>query len=198
MSNFNPNDRYARRAKEEGYKARSVYKLQAIQERYHLLKPGMKVLDLGCAPGSFLQYISEQVGEKGLAIGIDLQKVEDLEPENILTYQGDIYDDLLYKKIVQENKIEKFDFITSDLAPRTTGIKFLDGGASLDLNLIVLDTAKSYLKKGGGVVMKILSGFNEGDLLGEARKIFKTVKKYRPQAIRKSSGESYIICLNKN
>lgn len=197
MPKFNPQDKFFKRAKEEGYRARSAFKLQAIDEKFRLFKPGMKVLDLGAAPGSFLQYVSGRIGEKGMAIGIDLQNIDDLELENVKTYVGDIFDDELYKKIVQENGLNRFDSITSDLAPKTTGIPFLDGGASLDLNLQVLEVAKKWLKKGGGVVMKILPGFNEGDLVGEARKIFGQVKKYRPQAIRKSSGESYIVCLGK-
>jgi len=168
--------------------------LQAIDERFHLLKPGMKVLDLGAAPGSFLQYIISRVGKKGLAIGIDLEKIEGLKEENVQVYQGDIYDEELYKKIVQENGLSRFDLITSDLAPKTTGIAFVDGGASLDLNLQVLEVAKNCLKKNGSLVMKILPGFNEGDLLGPLRKNFVQIKKYRPQAIRKSSGESYIVC----
>lgn len=197
MPQFEVQDRYFKKAKEHGYRARSVFKLEAIDERYHLLKPGMKVLDLGAAPGSFLQYISQRVGERGLAIGIDLQEIGDLKLPNVKTYQGDIFNEELYKKIVQENGLKEFDLITSDLAPKTTGIAFVDGGASLDLNLRVLEIARSYLKKDGAVVMKILPGFNEGDLVGEAGKYFKTVKKFRPQAIRKTSGESYIICTGK-
>ena len=197
MPQYQPQDKYFQRAKAEGYRARSAFKLEAIEERYHLLKPGMKVLDLGAAPGSFLQYISQRIGEKGLAIGIDLQKIEDLKLPNVRTYQGDINDEGLYKKIVQENGLNQFDLITSDLAPKTTGIAFVDGGASLALNLMVLEVAKKYLRKEGAVIMKILPGFNEGDLVGEARKQFRLVKKFRPQAIRKTSGESYIICLGK-
>lgn len=197
MPKYEAQDRFFKKAKEAGYRARSAFKLQAIDEKYHLLKPGMKVLDLGAAPGSFLQYISERIGEKGLVIGIDLQDIEDLRLSNVKTYEGDIFDEELYKKIVQENGLNKFDLITSDLAPKTTGIPFVDGGASLDLSLQVLAVAKEWLRKGGGVVIKILPGFNEGDLLGELRKNFVQVKKYRPQAVRKSSGESYIVCLNK-
>lgn len=197
MPKYEAQDRYFKKAKEEGYRARSAFKLQAIDEKYHLLRPGMNVLDLGAAPGSFLQYISGKIGENGLVIGIDLQKIEGLGLGNVAIYQGDIFDDELYKKIVQENGLDKFDLITSDLAPKTTGISFVDGGASLDLNLQVLEVAKEWLKKGGLLVIKILPGFNEGELLGRLRKNFVQVKKFRPQAIRKSSGESYIICLNK-
>lgn len=200
MSKYNPHDKFFEKAKEKGYRARSVFKLEAIDERFQLLKSGMNVLDLGAAPGSFIQYIAEKVGSKGLAIGIDLQDIEDLKLDNVVAYQGDIFDDELYKKIVQENGLKEtkaFDLITSDLAPKTTGIKSVDGNASLELSLQVLSVAKQYLKKGGGLVIKILPGFNEGDLVGQARKQFKQVKKFRPQAIRKSSGESYVVCLNK-
>jgi 23S rRNA (uridine2552-2'-O)-methyltransferase len=196
MPKYESKDQFFKKAKEEGYRARSAFKLQAIDEKYHLLKLGMNVLDLGAAPGSFLQYISSKIARKGLAIGIDLQKIKDLKLANVKTYVGDIFDDELYKKIVQENGLKKFDLITSDLAPKTTGIPFVDGGASLDLSLQVLEVVRKYLRKGGGVVMKILPGFNEGDLVGEANKLFGRVKKFRPQAIRKSSGESYIVCIN--
>ena len=197
MSHFNPHDKYFKRAKEEGFRARSVFKLEGIQKRFELLRPGMKVLDLGAAPGSFLQYISQQIGEKGMAVGLDLQAIEGFREANIHTFEADIYDEQHVAEILEYVGIRQFDLITSDLAPKTTGIKSLDGHASLELNLQVLELAKKYLKKGGGVVMKILSGFNEGDLVGAAHKIFKEVRKYRPEAIRKSSYESYIVCLPK-
>ena len=132
-----------------------------------------------------------------MAVGIDLQRIEDLELSNVVTYKGDIFDEELYKKVVQENGCNQFDLITSDLAPKTTGIPFVDGGASLDLNLQVLEVSRRYLRRGGVAVMKMLSGFNEGDLIGEAKKNFRQIKKFRPQAVRKNSGESYIVCLGK-
>jgi 23S rRNA (uridine2552-2'-O)-methyltransferase len=144
------------------------------------------------------------ITEKGVAVGIDLQKIEPLPERNVITIQNDIFDENLNTKIVQElNKkfvqTEKirFDVITSDLAPKTTGVRFMDGGASLDLSLQVLEIAKENLKKGGHCIIKFLPGFNEGDLFAPANELFKTVKKFRPDAIRKSSGERYLICLNK-
>lgn len=197
MSQYQVQDRFFKKAKEEGFRARSAFKLQAIDEKYRLLKPGMEVLDLGAAPGSFLQYISQRIGNKGLAIGVDLQPISDLKLKNVKTYVGDIFDQDLYKKIVQENYMKQFDLITSDLAPKTTGIAFVDGNASLELNLQVLMAAGYYLKKGGSLVMKTLPGFNEGSLIGEVRKHFKQVRKVRPEAVRKTSGESYIVGLKK-
>lgn len=197
MNKYKPHDRFFEKARESGYRARSVFKLEAIDQRFRLFRPGMRVLDLGAAPGSFLQYVAEAIGAKGLAIGLDLQVISDLKLGNVLTYQGDVFDDEVYKKIVQENDVGTFDLITSDLAPKTTGIKSIDGNASLELNLQVLEVAENYLRKGGGVVMKILPGFNEGDLIGRTKKLFRQVKKYRPPAVRKSSSESYIIGLGK-
>lgn len=198
MSHFNPHDKYFKKAKEEGYRARSAFKLEGIQNRFHLIKSGMKLLDLGAAPGSFVQFAAKQVGEKGVVVGIDLQKMESFKEVNIHTFQGDIFDEARVVEISDSLGIRQFDLITSDLAPKTTGIKSIDGNASLELNLQVLKIAQKYLKKGGGVVMKLLSGFNEGNLIGEVRKHFKQVKKYRPEAIRKSSHESYLIGLGKH
>ncbi len=190
---FTPQDRYFKKAKDEGYRARSVFKLESVQNRFHIIKPGDRVLDLGAAPGSFLQYISKITGEKGIAIGIDLQEIKAMGLKNVKTFKGDIFDDAIYGKI----GIDEFDVITSDLAPSTSGIRFLDAGRSLDLSLKVLDVAKKFLKRGGSLLIKFLPGFNEGDLLKPAGAMFKTVKKIRPEAIRKTSGESYLVCLNK-
>ena len=194
---FKVQDRFFKKAKEEGYRARSIYKLEAIQNRFHMLKPGDYVLDLGSAPGSFLQYIATIIGGNGIAVGIDLQEIAPLKRSNIFTYIGDIYDDAIIKKIIHKHDIREFDVVTSDLAPKTSGIKFMDGGRSLELNLQVLNIARKYLRKGGSVVMKILPGFNEGDLISEASQFFRSVKKFRPEAIRKSSGESYIVCIGR-
>ena len=193
MNRYESKDKYFNEARKMGYRARSAFKLQAIQNKFHIIKSSDKVLDLGAAPGSFLQLISKIVGEKGIAIGIDLQDIKNLNLPNVKTYVGDIFDNRVYEKI----GIDEFDVITSDLAPKTSGVKFLDAGRSLDLSLKVLDVAKDRLKKGGSVIIKILSGFDEGDLISEAKKLFKTVKKFRPDAVRKSSGEKYIICLYK-
>ena len=193
MSRFDTQDKYSKKAREQGYRARSVFKLEEIQEKFKLIKSGDYVLDLGAAPGSFLQLISKIVGAVGGAVGIDLEKIQSLPELNIKTYVGDIFDDKVYNKI----GINKFNVITSDLAPKTSGVAFLDGGRSLELNLKVLEVCEKHLKKGGNAVMKILPGFNEGELIGPAKEMFKQVKKVRPKAIRKSSGESYIVCLKK-
>jgi 23S rRNA (uridine2552-2'-O)-methyltransferase len=91
MTQYNPKDRYFKKAKDEGYRARSVFKLESVQNRFHIIKPGDKVLDLGAAPGSFLQYISRIIGEQGIAIGIDLQEIKPIGLKNVKIFKGDIF-----------------------------------------------------------------------------------------------------------
>ncbi len=190
-------DKYFQMAKDEGYRARSAFKLQALQERFKILKPGDKVLDLGAAPGSFLQFIGKVIGEKGIAVGVDLKEIELFDEPNIVTFVGDMYDEELNKKIVQESGIEIFDVITSDLAPATTGIKSVDGGQSFELNAQVLEVCKDLLKPGGHVVMKMLPGADESELIRRTKNLFKAVKRMQPDAVRSSSREVYVIGIKK-
>jgi len=194
---YQPQDRYFKKAKEDGYRARSAYKLDEIQKRFHIIKHGDTVLDMGAAPGSFLQLISKIVGAKGIAIGIDLKPVADLDQPNIISYQGDIFDEKIYAKMLIKNGISEFDVITSDLAPSTTGIKSVDAGRSFQLNEQVLKVAEKYLKSGGYAVMKAFPGADHSQLMALAKKQFRNVKIFKPQAVRQTSREVYIIGLNK-
>ena len=194
---YQPQDRYFKKAKEDGYRARSAYKLDEIQKRFHIIKNGDKALDLGAAPGSFMQLISKIIGEKGLVIGIDLKPINELKKPNAKSYQGDIFDKKIYDGILAENGISEFDVITSDLAPSTTGIKSVDAGRSFQLNEQVLKVAEKYLKKGGHVVMKTFPGADYSELIKLAKKQFRNVKILKPQAVRQSSREVYIICIEK-
>jgi len=194
---YQPQDKYFKKAKEEGYRARSAYKLEEVQRRFHILKHGDHVLDLGAAPGSFMQFISKLVGQKGVVIGIDLKPITPFKQINTKSYQGDIFDDLIYKKIENETGISEFDVITSDLAPSTTGIKSLDAGRSFQLNEQVLKVAKKYLKKGGNVILKAFPGADHSELIRLAKEHFRQFKIFKPEAVRKSSREVYIICIGK-
>ena len=197
MNKFNPQDRYFQKAKQGGYRARSAFKLEGIQQRFRILKAGDRVLDLGAAPGSFLQYISQIIGSKGLVVGVDLKPIKPFKKTNIRTYKGDIFDDELYKKCIQEIDVEKFDVITSDLAPATSGIKSLDAGRSFQLNEQVINIAEKYLKPGGNLVFKAFPGPEHQQLLKKAKTMFKQIKVFKPQAVRKSSCEQYIILITR-
>lgn len=197
MKQYQSKDKYFDEAKKKGYRARSVFKLEEIQERFKLMKKGDKVLDLGAAPGSFLKFISELVGDDGYVVGVDLQEISPFDEPNIHTIVADVMDEANFDAKMSEMGAEVFDAIISDMAPKTIGIKFVDGGKSMELNQRVLRIADKYLKVGGNVLMKLLPGSNEGELIGPLKKIFKKVRHVRPKAVRKSSGEFYLVGLGR-
>ena len=194
---YNPHDKFFRRAKEEGYRARSAFKLEAIQNRFRLIKPGNHVLDLGAAPGSFLQFIAKTVGDNGMAIGVDLKSITPFDEPNIHSFVGDIFDESIYKKIDDQLGVSRFHVITSDLAPATTGIKSVDAGQSFRLNEQVLAVAAKHLKSSGHVVVKAFPGMDHDQLLALMKKQFKQIKLLKPEAVRSSSREIYVIGMNK-
>ena len=196
MPHYNPQDRFFKKAKQEGYRARSAFKLEEIQSKFHIIKQGDKVLDLGAAPGSFIQFISKIIGG-GMVIGIDLKPITDFKKPNIKTYQGDIFDDVVYSQIKSDTSLDSFNVLTSDLAPSTSGIKSLDAGRSFLLNDQVLNVAEKYLKKGGNALMKIFPGADLDKLMQRAKQMFRETKISKPEAVRKSSREIYIICIGK-
>jgi 23S rRNA (uridine2552-2'-O)-methyltransferase len=140
-------DQYFEKAKQQGYRARSAFKLLEIQEKFNVLHPGMCVLDVACAPGSFMQVISKIVGEQGRVIGVDIQTIKSFGQKNISFLQASIFE---YEKIhafIRERAIDRFDLITSDIAPNTSGITGVDQYRSIELNLAILDVADEFLKK---------------------------------------------------
>lgn len=204
---YNPQDRYFKKAKEEGYKARSAFKLQEIQERFRILKNGDMVLDLGAAPGSFLQYTSKVIGPKGATLGLDLQEIEVTLP-NVETAVCDIFDDEMLNGLVERCfhaksvpghnfKQQLFDVILSDLAPRTSGVKDIDQWKSVELCMQVVEIAKKWLKPHGNLVMKIFQGADFDEFYKDVRVRFRIVKIAKPQAVRDRSREVYLVCLDK-
>ncbi|MCD6233030.1 RlmE family RNA methyltransferase [bacterium] len=185
---FNPDDFYRKRAKEEGYPARSVYKLKEIEERYSLCKEGDKVLDLGCAPGSWLLYISKKVGSRGKVVGVDIEDIRIQKPKNVVFIKKDIRD---LKS--SDLSITNFDAVLSDLAPSTSGIKSLDAARSLELAQLAFEKSKLLLSKGGKFLYKVFEGEGLEGFIRTLREHFRTVKKFRPRATSKGSREIYII-----
>ena len=146
---FQVQDRYFQRAKEQGYRARSAFKLLEIQEKFHLIKPGQVIVDLGAAPGSFLQVIGELVGPKGRALGFDLQEIEGFAEKNIETEVVDIMEKEKVFEVLRVRGLEKVDGVTSDLAPKTSGIRDLDQGRSAELTEAAFWLATQILKPRG-------------------------------------------------
>ena len=187
-----PNDKWSRRASEEGYRARSVYKLKELDVRHRLLKSGMTVLDLGAAPGSWLQYVAEKVGPKGKCIGIDLQEIEPIEGVDHL-YQADITDVGAIRSILEKIDAERVDLVLSDLAPKTSGIKDVDQWKSIELSQAVEEIADTFLTPGGHCVMKVFRGADFDEFFQGLKKNWKDVKIRHLKASRDRSKEVYIV-----
>ena len=183
---------FYKKAKTEEYRARSAYKLIELQEKFHLIKKGDTVLDLGAAPGSWSQVALEFAGKNGKVIGVDILPIAPLA-ENFVFIQGDLMKPETAKKI---NAIaEKVDVVISDAAPEFSGIKALDIGKASDMNFAILDLAKQVLKIGGNFVCKSFQSSEFQDFLKEVRKAFSDVKTIKPAASEKKSPEIYVIGL---
>jgi 23S rRNA (uridine2552-2'-O)-methyltransferase len=184
-------DQYFLKAKAEGYAARSAYKLQEIQERHHLLRPGMRVLDLGCAPGSWLQVAAKRIKLRGVVLGIDLTPVEIELPENVRTVVGDVF------KITADDMLDMLggpaDVVLSDMAPNTTGDPEGDHYRSVALCRRVLELLPTVLDQGGGLVMKVFEGGDYPMLLRDTARCFDFVKGLKPDATREVSREMFLI-----
>jgi 23S rRNA (uridine2552-2'-O)-methyltransferase len=197
MSNFITRDYYFEKAKAQGFKARSVFKLQEIDQALKIIKSDSVILDLGCSPGSWLQYIATKIGPKGRALGVDLTPITETFHPNIKTHTGDCFelsDDLLKTYLGEQLS---FDLILSDMAPKTTGIKHVDQIRSLVLAEQAFELALIYLKTAGHVVIKIFNSAEVSQLINIMKKEFKVVKQVRPKSIRTVSKEFYIVGLHK-
>lgn len=179
-----------RRAKQDDYAGRAIYKLEEIDAKFRLIKPGARVLDLGCWPGSWLQYVSERAGEQGRAVGIDLRPVEIALAETVTTIVGDVE---LLKPEVLARKYGPFDVVLSDMAPHTTGDRGSDQWGSEELFLRALTIAQATLRPGGHFAAKVFQGGRFGELLGEVRRKFQEAKAFRPKNTRRGSKEQYIV-----
>ena len=187
-------DYYFLKAKKENYPARSVYKLQEMNKRFRLFKAGMKVLDLGAAPGSWSLYAAEKVGENGLVLACDLQSTETVFPPNVRFLQENVFErSPEFEALLEE--LGPFDMVISDMAPRTTGTKFTDQARSLELCLESVQVAEKYLKIGGNFITKIFMGPDFQDLVKAMRPIFSSVKTFKPQSSRAESKEIFEVGL---
>src|SRR3989338_11484299 len=189
--NFVPQDRYLKKAKELGYRARSVFKLAEIQDKFKILKPGMDVLDFGAAPGSWLQYAVKIVGSKAKLIGLDLQKIEPIA-KNIKTFVADILSPAA-ENLITKNHPTHFPLILSDLAPSTSGAKEVDHQKSLELSRCVVALAEKFLAPHGNLVLKIFQGGDFDGFVKNLKSRFSRVAVFKPKASRDRSFEIYVI-----
>ena len=182
------------RAKKENFPARSVYKLEELQKKFQLIHPGDKVLDLGCAPGSWLKYAAGITGPRGMVAGIDLKPVTEELPDHVRVITGDI---LEMDDPVREFIGDGYNLVLSDMAPNTTGHKDVDAIRSFVLCEAALGIADGVLSPGGSFVAKIFQGHDFEDFIESVRKMFATRKIFKPQTCRKESKEIYVIGIGK-
>jgi len=178
---------YTTLAKKEGYPARSVYKLKEIDKKYKIIKENSRVLDLGCAPGSWLLYISQKVGNKGKVIGIDIEEIKIPQKSNITFIKKSVFD------LKESDFKDKFETIVSDLSPKTSGVKFLDSGKSLELAEESFKIARLFLLPGGNFVCKIFENELSEEFFKKMKNNFDFAKRFKPKAVIRKSREFYII-----
>lgn len=189
---YNPKDYYFRKAKSENYAARSIFKLEEIDQRFKIIKGGQKVLDLGAAPGSWSQYCAKKIGPQGRVLGVDLQKVE-LTLPNAVFIAADLRD-LDLERTLKESGIEPpFDTVLSDMAPKTTGIRITDQARSLELCELALDVARRFLRPSGCFVSKLFHSDEFEGFREKMRASFTRVEVLRPKSTRKESKEIFLI-----
>jgi len=187
------NDHYSRRAKKERFPARSVYKLEEMQQKYHLIKKGDKILDLGCSPGSWLLFAAKLTGNKGHVAGIDLKPVTINIPPHVTIYTGDIFSFKSYSESIGN----EFNVVLSDMAPSTTGIKNVDSARSFNLCQAALEIAQKVLLPGGSFACKIFQGEDFKQFSDSVKSSFATCNIFKPKSSRKASKEIYIIAKGK-
>ncbi len=188
---FNPKDRFFHKAKAEGFLARSAYKLDEIQKKFKLIRPGDLVLDCGAAPGAWSQIAAKVIGSQGFVVGLDL-KVIDLKLDNGFFYQMDVFN--FDPKILRDREI---NVLLSDMAPNTTGVRNVDQARSADLCREVLKLSETHLKTNGHLVMKLFEGPEVEKIAKDLSRLFSSSKRLKPEAVRKGSFETYFIGISK-
>lgn len=193
---YNPRDHFFKKAKQDNFAARSVYKLEEINKKLRIFKPGDLVLDLGASPGSWSQYVSGLVGSKGQVLGIDLKPVE-VKLENAKFIQADLYDLNLDEVLKSHGFDSGFDSVISDMAPKTTGIRFTDQARSTELCELALSVADRFLNKKGHFVCKL---FHSDDFQSLKKMILAKYEKFeavKPEATRSISKEIFLVGIRK-
>ncbi|APW96937.1 23S rRNA (uridine(2552)-2'-O)-methyltransferase [Halobiforma lacisalsi AJ5] len=186
-------DHYYNKAKQEGYRSRAAYKLKQLDELEGVIDRGDTVVDLGAAPGGWLQVAAETVGPEGKVIGVDLQRIDDLEDhDNVETIRGDMTEDRTRERVIDAAGGE-VDAVVSDMAPNMSGEYSLDQARSLHLARQAFETALELLDAGGDFVVKVFEGPDVDDFRAEVEEEFQYVRATSPKASRDESSEIYFI-----
>ena len=194
MSRYKRKDHLYKQAKESGYRSRAAYKLIELDKKHRILSRGMKVVDLGCFPGSWMQVALERVGKRGAVTGIDLRQVEPLTINEVSAtiLLGDIRDEAMQQSIL-DSLGGKADVVLSDMSPQLSGISFRDVAASVELVRTALEFCKVCLRNKGTFVAKLFPGEDTDMLLKEMPPLFDKVANVRLKSTRTSSNELYVV-----
>ena len=186
-------DDYYNRSKQEGYRARSAYKLKQLDEDADLFARGDTVVDLGAAPGGWLQVAAEAVGERGTVVGVDLQRIDDLEDHDVETIRGDMTEERTRRYLREAVGEAGADVVVSDMAPNMTGEYSLDHARSVHLARQAFDVAEELLAPGGDFVVKVFQGEDLDAFREDVSEEFEYVRTVSPPASRDSSSEVYLV-----
>lgn len=193
---YRPKDHFFRKAKQEGLRARSAFKIEEIARRFGLVHKGERVLDLGAAPGGFLQVLAEMVGPSGMVLGVDLVPIRPLGLSQVKTAALDVLGEDFGARLGELFPGE-LEAVVSDLAPKTTGIRATDEARSLALARRALEVARERGKQGSSFIVKLFMGGGFEQFREEVRASFEEVKVVRPEATRGGSFEVYLVALRK-
>ena len=184
-------DEYVKKAQQEGYRSRAVYKLKEIQDRDRIIQPAMKIVDLGAAPGGWSQYATELLGRKGRIVASDILPIDPLPFVEFV--QGDFREDDVLQAILDLLGNERADLVISDMAPNMSGVDAVDQPRAIHLCELALDMAQRVLKPNGGFLVKLFQGEGSEAYLKDVKQHFKTVKIRKPAASRPRSREVYVL-----
>jgi 23S rRNA (uridine2552-2'-O)-methyltransferase len=186
------NDPFVKQAQKEGYRSRAAFKIKEIQEKHKLIKPGMTVIDLGAAPGSWSEMVIQWVGKKGKVYALDLLPIDPIS--GVECIQGDVQDPLVAADLKERMAGALADVVLSDIAPNISGNTSVDASRSAYLWNMTLEVTNDFLKEGGAFCIKAFHGAGFEAFLKRLRSQFKTVQIYKPKASRSESSEIYLIC----
>jgi 23S rRNA (uridine2552-2'-O)-methyltransferase len=184
-------DPYVTRAQQEGYRSRAVYKLAEIDRRDRLFRPGMRVVDLGAAPGGWSQYAADRVGPSGRVVGSDILAMDPIPGVEIVT--GDFREEAVLHAILEQLGGERADLVLSDIAPNLSGTDAVDQPRAIHLCELALDLAVQVLKPNGAFLVKVFQGQGSDEFLRELKQRFTQVINRKPEASRARSREMYVL-----
>jgi len=187
-------DPYVQRARREGWRSRAVFKLEQIDQKERLLKPDMVCVDLGSAPGSWSQYVTEKLKGRARIVAVDLLPMDALPDVEFV--QGDFLEDEVFERLLQAVGEDGADLVMSDIAPNISGTKAVDQPRSMNLVELALDMARRVLKPRGNFVCKVFQGEGFDEFVRDARNSFERVRVIKPKASRPGSREVYLVARN--